>query len=672
MEDWIYGKRRSQSGPTKITAGMRNTDSWKLQLLSEELNKIETKDPQMNKNEGFQIALKDNYEYKLLYDIMTGNPITNIGDIKYFSFDSSNTILWTVTMDSNIVGAIHLTKELLNPTFAARAAIYRDAASRIANVPLSEVETITLSAFMGSICVYSIDYKTIINYPEDNKLLHSLDGKLSITPSQIPTLPNLVWKKDEHGNHTLILVVNQKQYDKKWIPKINSWFRNNYTNKYATTQRLVWDIMDLERWFKEHERENLTTFQKVKKAVPTVLKWGIPLALSPALLGAAAYAYHTIPAVATAVGAVPTFASTVAKGIGKMYGLGLSTMAGRPPTPAVSAVKPATPAPAPEPDQGEEPIPDTPEEPQGQPQVNTPEPVQNKVTDLVEYEFPQSSSDTSLAEPSYLDNNEPQSAGFFNETLTLDQLVELANEIENDIDRKRGFIDGISSVGSNIITLLKNIPVAIRDWMYKETPVDVFYNHILEPRVVTKLDPSQSPSGFKIDETGRGIIDSWNDFLQIHTPSDPDAWMFNFIGEVQRLIDGKVDLYRCLYHSYTYDQVRKLLDIKWPQFSFTDNFFHEVFCNSVIWCIDKDANVGYRLTKWQKNNKKDLWNKNKSLILKYRNTFRFSDLFRKSSEAALAVLKKAYENKRKPILIWLLLITFLEFLHFLKLEQIYK
>ena len=78
MDDWIYGKRRSESGPTKITAGMRQSDSWKLHLLGEELNKLQTHEPITDKAEGFQIAYKDGYDYMLLYDISTGTPITNI------------------------------------------------------------------------------------------------------------------------------------------------------------------------------------------------------------------------------------------------------------------------------------------------------------------------------------------------------------------------------------------------------------------------------------------------------------------------------------------------------------------------------------------------------------------------------------------------------------------
>ena len=623
MDDWIYGKRRSESGPTKITAGMRQSDSWKLHLLGEELNKLQTHEPITDKAEGFQIAYKDGYDYMLLYDISTGTPITNIGDIKYFSFDSSNTILWTLNIDTNVISAIHVTKELLNPSLAARSALYREAASRIANVPNEEVKTITLSSLLGSICIFSIEFKTVINYPSDNKLLHSLDGKLSITPAQIPTLPNLVWKKDDHGNHILILVVNAQQYDKKWIPKINSLFKSKYKNKFVNTQKLVWDINDLQKWFIAHESENMSTFQKVKNAAPTVLKYGIPLALSPALIGAGMYAYDTIPAVATAVGAIPTFASTIAKGIGKMYGYGVGRLSGS----------------IPNPNQNMEP---SKEESQN---IELPpkEESQNIESPNIEPQQPMFSEQND-DQPIF--DTDGQTSGFYKE-LSIDELVDLAQMLDNEFDRKGGFVDGLTNIGANIKTLISNIPGALREWFCKETPVDEFYKHRLEPRVITKLDPSQSPAGFKLDEYNRGVVDNWEQFLLVHTPSDPGAWFFNFIGEVQRLIDGKVDLYRCLYNSYTYDQVRKLLDIKWPQFNFTDNFFNEVFCRSIVWCINPDSQSGifsktysnYNLTRWQKNNKAKLWNKNKNLILGLRKKFQNTDKYIKDAENHVSFLK---------------------------------
>ena len=163
-------------------------------------------------------------------------------------------------------------------------------------------------------------------------------------------------------------------------------------------------------------------------------------------------------------------------------------------------------------------------------------------------------------------------------------------------------------LGLKLKDYLSNLSSGLKDWMTNPTAVDKWYQNLTVPR--------RKPTGTRIE------ITTFEDFNRACSAEAPDKWMEDFMEQLQVHIDGYCDIPRLYKYRYTYDQIRKLTDIAFPDCEFGDAFFDYMFCYSDVWCIDQNS-----IEVWQRDKVSKQWAKNGKYIQGLRTKSKREDVY---------------------------------------------
>ena len=463
QEQWINGKRQSDKQYTQYQPrGLKSSTSGN----SLEQTLLETtKPPIVNKDVSTQLVFLQGKSKGFLYNIPSGEEIN--GDFPMLQSDPMNGLAWCVQDGKN--NTVHVTKGELSRS----QGLYSEIANRIAGRMGGEcIGSYTYPDFLKRCKMYNKTVNSFIDWPRDNKVFHTLDGKKSLTPEQMSSmLPALFWVrvggKTDHRIH--LIVPDDLPLRKEWNDYIRS--RNP---EYTGTP--IWTFGRACDYYLEHKDEEQSLFSRMKnwasRHKSALAMAGIVTGLTAAGLGL----YNNRESIGESLSQLGVRASNLAEATAT----GAKNLAG-------------------------------------------------KAKEL--------------------------------------NLGEKAKDLYN---MGHDFLYGPETIATK--------------WM-------------------DEIKKSREPRFIKRDQdnikNNKNIIDMMNDLTyKLHIIIDPTSLQSNFIGSIiQTMIpNGKFDEQR-LYQipNLSFSQVRKLLDMLFPEYTFTDRFFARVFCASSWWCLTSKQTKGFGL-----------------------------------------------------------------------------
>ena len=599
MQDWISGKRR-KNNYSRRTGGMLITNEDKIEEIKQTLINLEPILPNPL-DTGIQMCIQIDNGIYLLYNTLNGEPILTT-NIPFYPFDPYNTILWIENIENESLSAIHVTKEVLDTNYYKKETLYKETAARFANLTYGEISTITHDKLQQTMKVYSINLNSIVEYPIDTRILHTLDGQTSIEPSQLQDLPSLIWKKDENGNHAIVLVVNGNNYDPSWVPKINYWFKNKLQNKETTKQKLVWDIKEIQKYYNDHIYENNKFKYILKKAAP----WAAAVGSLSLLVGAA---YYGATSLAASAGSSLINAVTGSNQSGQTSGF-------LPPASSTAGFYDID-------------------------QLHNEEVslAGDIIQDVIENDQ-DNTGDTQNGDSNSVSDINDETKGLWDGVKSIGSSIgkavssaagsAIANSVVNTVTGQKPFgpepkpdnyqeestestettesaptTQNNQALTARIGNWLSKLPAKLVEWYTKKSKVDEWYESLGEiydpPNVKTKR------------------CDDLLQFISVYPISNAKDWLNNMIEQLQIKIDGTCDIKRLFENSYTFDDIRRLLDIAYPNnnLDFSDDFFDYMFCFSKEFCL-----MDRKVSRWTTDLVTQQWDMYGTRIQELRNKYK--------------------------------------------------